>query len=243
MILPKSWNDITVEQFRELKSLDNEGFDSLFSYEIEALSIIANIEIETIEEMDVDELTELITKISFIKKQPSNKYKKKIDIYTHKGINTLTLGEFIDLEHYCKDDYIVNLPTICAILYRKTMNNVWGNEEVEPYRFNPLDREYVFNDLPITQIYGVITEYLKFREDFMKTYENLFQPTFEVEEDEEMDIEDKKEEEEEKRISKWSWESIIWSLANEDITKADHVTDLPLIFCFNFLSMKNDLQV
>ena len=75
-------------------------------------------------------------------------------------------------------------------------------------------------------------------------YENLFQPVFDLEDtEEEMDIEDIKAEEEEKKATRWSWESIIWSLANEDITKVDQVTDLPLILAFNFLSMRNDMQV
>jgi len=244
MNLPRSWNDVTVEQFRELKSLDNEDFDSLFSRELEYVSILTDTDIEELEDMDIDELTTVISELKFIKKSPTNQFKRELTYYKYKGCDSLTLGEFIDLEHYFANDYIINLPTICAILYRKHTINIWDVEVVEPYKFNPLDRVDKFNELPISHVYGITNDYLKFRENFLKVYENLFQPVFDSEdESEEMDIEDIKAEEEEKKVSKWSWESIIWNLCNEDITKVDQVTDLPLILAFNFLSMKNDLQV
>jgi hypothetical protein len=244
MKLPKSWNDITVEQFKELKSLDNEDFDSLFSRELESLAILTNSDTDEFEEMDIDELISTIAEIKFIKKPPTSQFKHDINEFKYKGCNSLTLGEFIDLEVYFSKDYILHLPIICGILYRKHSVNSWGVEEIEPYKFNPLDRVDVFNELPISYVYGITNDYIKFRENFLKVYENLFQPTFDIEDDsEEMDIEDVKAEEEEKKVSRWSWESIIWNLANEDITKVDQVTDLPLILAFNFLSMKNDLQV
>lgn len=244
MKLSKSWNDITVEQFKELKSLDNEDFDSLFSRELESLSILTDTDIDEFEEMDIDELMSTIAEIKFIKKSPTNQFKRELEEFKYKGCDNLTLGEFIDLEHYFANDYILNLSTICAVLYRKHSLNQWGVEEIEPYKFNPLDRVDTFNELPITHVYGITNDYIKFRENFLKVYENLFQPVFDDEDEpEEMDIEDKKAEEEEKKVSRWSWESIIWNLCNEDITKVDQVTDLPLILAFNFLSMKNDLQV
>ena len=243
MKLPKSWSDITVEQFRELKSLDNEDFDSLFSRELESLSILTNTDVDELEDLDIDELTDILSEIKFIKKSPTNQFKREIHEFKYKGVDSLTLGEFIDLEHYFANDYILNLPTICAILYRKHSVNSWGVEEIEPYKFNPLDRVELFNELPVSHVYGITNDYLKFRENFLKVYENLFQPVFDSEEIEEMDVEDIKAEEEEKKVSRWSWESIIWNLCNEDITKVDQVTDLPLILAFNFLSMKNDLQV
>lgn len=243
-MLPKSWNDITVEQFKELKSLDNEDFDSLFSRELESLAILTNSDSEEFEDMDIDELTDTIAQVKFIKKPPTSQFKREINEFKYKGCDTLTLGEFIDLEHYFSNDYIINLSTICGILYRQHSLNQWQVEEIEPYKFNPLDRVDIFNELPISFVYGITNDYLKFRENFLKVYENLFQPQFDSEdESEEMDIEDIKAEEEEKKVSRWSWESIIWNLANEDITKVDQVTDLPLILAFNFLSMKYELQV
>ena len=63
------------------------------------------------------------------------------------------------------------------------------------------------------------------------------------ESDEELDPEDLKEEQEEQKFKKWGWEKVIYDLAGEDITKADQITDLPLIMVLNFMSMKYELRV
>ena len=68
MKLPKSWNDISVEQFIELRSLNGSDFDSLFSYEIECLSILTDIDVDEFDDMDIDELAKIVKQITFIKK-------------------------------------------------------------------------------------------------------------------------------------------------------------------------------
>ena len=82
MKLPKSWNDITVEQFIELRSLNNEDFDSLFSYEIECLSILTDLDVDEFDHMEKDELSKLDKQVPFIKKQPSNIFKNEINNLT-----------------------------------------------------------------------------------------------------------------------------------------------------------------
>jgi hypothetical protein len=70
-----------------------------------------------------------------------------------------------------------------------------------------------------------------------ETYED----DFEI--DSNMDAEDLKAAEEEKKQQKWAWETLIWHLCNEDLTKFHAVCDLPLILVFNFLGMKKELNV
>jgi hypothetical protein len=80
----------------------------------------------------------------------------------------------------------------------------------------------------------------------MKTYANLFEPEFEEETEEDIkDLtpEEKKEIQEEKKIKKWSWERLLYSICNEDLTKINQVSDLSLIFVFNMLSMKKELNL
>jgi hypothetical protein len=101
----------------------------------------------------------------------------------------------------------------------------------------------VFKEIPITAVFGLVSEYLKFRDNFTKQYENLFAPQFEDDEDTtELTPEEKKEVESEKKKSKYAWESLLYSLAGEDITKINEITDLPLTFVFNMLSMKHVLN-
>jgi hypothetical protein len=243
--LPKSWNDITVEQFIELRSLNNEDFDSLFSYEIECLSILTDIDVDEFDDMEIDELSKIVKQVTFIKKQPSNIFKNEINNLTYIGLNDLKLGEFIDLEYYFANDYVKHLTYISSVLYRKTKLSEWEEVVFEDYSFNIEKRKEQFNDLPITSVYGIISEYIKFRENFLKVYENLFNPIFDEDEldEAELDEEDLKEQEAEDKINRWSWEHTLYNLANEDVTKIKDVLELNLVFAFNILGMKKELEI
>jgi hypothetical protein len=243
--LPKSWNDITVEQFIELRSLNNEDFDSLFSYEIECLSILTDIDVDEFDDMEIDELSKIVKQVTFIKKQPSNIFKNEINNLTYIGLNDLKLGEFIDLEYYFANDYVKHLTYISSVLYRKTKLSEWEELIFEDYSFNIEKRKEQFNELPITSIYGIIAEYIKFRENFLKVYENLFNPIFDEDEldEAELDEEDLKEQEAEDKINRWSWEHTLYNLANEDVTKIKDVLELNLVFAFNILGMKKELEI
>lgn len=242
MNLPQNWNQITVEQFIELNALNEEDFGSLFLYNIEALAIVTDTDSEEFDDLTPEELTDFTSKLSWIRKEPPKKYAKEIDGLTFKPLVFLTLGEFIDLEHYFSQNYVEHLTTICGILYRRVDVNKWNEIEYEPYKYLPQDRSNSFLDKPITDVYGVIKEYLDFRSEIMSKYSNLFSP--EIEETEELtDPEDIREEEKEKKLQKWSWEMSIYELAGNDLTKVDQVTDLPLILALNFMSMKYELKM
>lgn len=242
MQLPKNWNSLTTSQFIELKALKEEDFGSLFLYNLEVLSIVTDTDPEELEDLEPEKLVEYIYELNFLRREPSKSATEVINDLHFKPFILIKFGEFIDLEYYFSNDFVKNLTNICALCYRKKVVNEWGVEEFEPYRFNPSDRADLFENETITKTYGVIPEYLKFRSELMQSYENLFMPDVE-ESDEELDPEDLKEEQEEQKFKKWGWEKVIYDLAGEDITKADQITDLPLIMVLNFMSMKYELRV
>jgi hypothetical protein len=244
MKLPKSWNDITISQFIECNQVVKEEFESVFDHEVEILSILTDEDIDYFLELSFDELSDIIKQVDFLKKQPRQKLTNKIGSFQYKGVNNLTLGEFIDLENYFAESYIDNLTRICAILWRKTNQNEWGNDKFEPYEFNLEDRKHEFDTIPVGFVYEIIPIYLKFREDFTNTYVNLFNPVISEPDDvEELDPEDLKEDKEEEVFKRWSWETTLYNLANEDITKIDAILNMPLVFVFNMLAMKKDLNI
>lgn len=200
---------------------------------------------EDIEELAIEELEELLLSVKFIRDEPPKNYKSELDKYKLKPFNKITLGEFISLESYFSDNYILKLPNIVAILYRRVRVNEWGDETLEPYNYHSSDRLDWFLDYPITDVFGLLPEYIKFREGFIDQYKNLMTESYEddFEIDSNMDAEDLKAVEEEKKQQKWGWEQLIWHLCNEDLTKFHAVCDLPLILVFNFLGMRKELNV
>lgn len=239
MMLPNNWKQVTVDQFIELSELRESEFGSLFLYNLEVLAILFDTDSEELDELEPAKLMEYISQLHWMRHEPSKKAIKKLGLYTLKDLNKISLGEFIDLEHYFALDYKINLPSICSILYRKTLTDEWGNVTIEPYTYDLEERKEAISESSLVELYGVIPEYLTFRESIRTAYPNFFAPDI-TEDESEMDEEDLKAE---KTESRWGWERIIFSLANEDVTKVDQVTDLPLIFVLNMLSMKADLKI
>jgi hypothetical protein len=245
MNLPKQWSDVTIEQFIEISEIDKE--QGAYHYNSEILAIICNEPSDSIEDMDIDDLFKLVAQCKWALSQPPNKYKTELLGMKVKPFNKLCLYEYIDLDYYFTNNYITNLANICGILYRQTKLNEWGEEIIEPYEYDCTIRADRFLDLPITEVYGLINEFLKFRDNFLNTYKNLFQgeepPELSQEDKAKLTPEELKEEEADKKDSKWSWERMVYGLCNNDLTKSDKIGGLPLTYVFNMLGMKKELEI
>ena len=245
-MLPSNWNEIEVNQFIELKALDSKTLDSVTEKYIDLILTATDIDLEVVEEMSLDELTDHYLKLSWLRKEPHKKYSKTIGYYKIMPFKKITWGMFIDLEYYYSKDYIENMCTICGILYRKQKEDEWGVGIVEPYNYNPIERGKLFTNLPITSIYGVTADYLDYRNNLINgAYSELFGSTV-FDDEEELTPEEKaerlKDEKEEAKFNKWAFESVTMGLAGDDITKMNDILNMPLIYVLNILSMKNDLK-
>lgn len=242
MKLPKSWNEVTVSQWVELNSIDPNEFNSVFLHTLEGLSILSDTDPEELEDLTPEELINLANQVSFIKREPSNKPKQAVKGFMLKPLDALTLGEFIDLEYYISQS-VQNFTLLLSILYKRWKRDEWGNLVFEPYTYKLDERTNLFNEVSINEVFGAINNYIAYSNDFKQRYENLFNPVIEEDEEVELDPEDLKAEQKEKTFNKWSWEKLLYDLANEDLTKVDAITDLPLVFVFNMLSMVEELQL
>lgn len=244
--LPTSWNDIDVYQFIELRKLDDSE-SSFFVRQIERLAIITDTDATDPmwEEMDVEDLSKMIDQIKWLKTEPTQNFKREINGMHIKNVNKFTLGEYIDLDFFSRS-FFENLPKICAILYRKTRKNKWDNTVVEPYKEIDLEvRARPFEELPITDVYGVIRYFLNYKESFLDTYSKHFQQGIVDDyEDAGLTPQEIAEIEMEKKMADlWAWDNMIYDLTGGDPLKTDAVTNLPLIYVFNHMSMMKDLNL
>lgn len=241
MNLPRNWNEVSVSQWLELNTIDQLEYNSVFLQTIEALSILSDTDPEELEDLDPEELIDLARKVNFIQREPSNKPKELVKGLKLKPLDRLTLGEFIDLEHYAMQ-FVQNFDILLSILYKRWKTDEWGTLVFEPYTYSIMSRKDIFQKVSINEVYGAVKNYIDYSNDFKKRYENLFNPVIE-EEETELDEDDIKAEAKEKVFTKWSWEKLLYDLSNQDLTKIDAVTDLNLVFVFNMLSMVEELQL
>lgn len=245
--LPSNWHQVTVSQYYELVESEKQQWDSNIDKMIEQISILLDIGSDELD-LDTDELFDLYSNLKWLNNNIATSYSSKIGDFHIKKWNDLTLGEFIDIENAVMSNPYNNIHILCAIIYRRTKNDEWGNIELEPYKYDIFDRSNNFLDIPITQVYGLLSSYMEFRESFMKTYDSLFgdssinDKSLDIEEEQELTGPElaarKKELNKERSLSKWSWESMIWNLSNQDITKFESIFNTSLILTFNVLSMK-----
>ena len=244
MSLPKKWSNISVEQFIEISQIDKD--QGANSYNSELISIVTDMTYEEVDELDLDDMVKMVADMKWSNTQPSKQYKHELLGMKIKPLSKLCLFEYIDLDYYFNDNYHTNLDKICAILYRQTKVNEWGEVVLETYDYDINIRAEKFLDLPITEVYGIVVEFLKFRENFLDVYKNLFGEAEEdltAEDKAAMEPEEIKEVEAEVKNNKWSWERMIYGLTDGDITKTEAVGALPLTYVFNVLGMKKELDI
>lgn len=253
----KSWKDVSVQEFLELSKLIPENYSTDELYYVDVLSILDDYSKEEIEEMDYDTFQSLIKDLSFLSTLPSKKPAPVILVNSKKlklidNFNALSVGEFIDLEHFFSNDYYENLSTILAILYRiyiEHEDREWFPDTIEPYGSYIFHRAPYFNSININNVYGVLNQYIEWRSQLFETYEGLFDGVSQDEEDDEQiqgesiisRSERIKAEKKQQAIKKWGWDIFLLRLAGNDITKVEAVTKINLLQALNTLSCKKEL--
>ena len=245
--LPRNWNDITFYQYEELVDIQMNIEDDKI---VEQLAVLLDTspDDEMIADLDVDEVFEIFSKLKWLHKPIPKKLEKVYGDKKLKDFNDIRLGEFIDIEYFMEKDFTTGKLMLSSILYRKYKIDEWGNTIWEPYLYDPLERSENYKAMSICSIEGLVDEYLKFRENFLRNYQQLFENNETFEEDYE-DLqgrevaEMKKSVAENKKKKKWGFENLIWNLSGGDITKFESIFEMKLILVFNVLSMRKSLGV
>ena len=249
--LPSNWNLITIDQYIELKALEQEELTST-SLVLEQLAVLLDSDSTDpdIENLDVDDLFSCIEQLAFLSADPPSNAQKLQMEFQPIELNELVIGEFIDLEHYMEEP-LDNLKIILAILFKKRKKDEWGNTIYEPYIYDINERAEEFGGIPITSGMYWLRKYINWKKDFMKTYENLFEDSDtgkEVDEEKKEligyeNVEYRKELLRQQSKAKFSWENTIYGLASGDITKFNDVFGQKVILVFNVLGMKKTFEV
>lgn len=249
--LPRSWNDVSLFQFEELKELEADSNLSGIELFCEQLAVLldTHAEADEIAWLETEEIFKIMSNLRWLSQEPKSVLTEEIGEYRWQDLNRLKLGEFIDIEHYIVEGYS-KAPIIAAILYKQVRKNDWGNTEWEPYEYDIEERSQQFQNLSISQICGIWETYRQWKEDFMSKYDVLFEDTSEEPDDlenEELTGREKLDQLKETLAanarSQWSWENVLWGLTNGDVSKFDAVFGCNVILVFNTLSMRKVLDI
>ena len=118
--LINSWEDVTLEKWLKLINFKEVTKTEEAEKTIAALS---NIPKQLIKELALQDVAVIMNKIAELQEKQNSSLKKIIKIDDveygfHPDLDSITLGEYADLEHYIKLGLEKHLPQIMAVLYR-----------------------------------------------------------------------------------------------------------------------------
>lgn len=245
-LIPKNWDEITVDQYQFIHEIQFEEDDGFFSKTIKTVQALCGLydDDELFDELKINDLKVLNIKIDFIKNLPQ-KVIGSLGEYRLINFNDITVGQFVDIEFWIKDTE-KNLNKILCVIYQKTKLDEWGNVIFEPYKYDVNKRSEVFSYLGMGEVYGGLNEYIKWRENFIEQNKSIFESKDEEDLDEtsmsmlsKEDVEEiKKDIEKEKLKQKYAWPYFLYKLADEDILKVKEMFDLKLVYVINMFKMK-----
>mgnify|MGYP003662476350 CR=1 FL=1 len=117
--LINSWEEVTLEKWLQLELKT----DSKTEEATETIAALSNIPKKLIKELALKDVAVLMSKISELQQKQDTELKKIIEIDGieygfHPDLDSISLGEFADIETFIKGGIENHLPEICAVLYR-----------------------------------------------------------------------------------------------------------------------------
>ena len=136
--IPTDWTDVSIEKYvkynHAMKELEDER-----QIIIKTISILCNISEHIVEVMKLKDLKKIQVNLQKLIGKPVNKnIINKIDINGvkygfHPNLDELTMGEFVDVETYAKENDIAKM---MSVLYRPINKEEGNRYNIEPYDFD-----------------------------------------------------------------------------------------------------------
>lgn len=171
LIVPSDLADITIKQYKLLAEIDLDANEN--NWVIEAVSILCKLKPEDVQRLPVSDL-ERIAKVIKRLNDPDQNEQPLQTIIDYKGVrygfhpnlSKLTVGEFADVETYCKDGFFNNLTQVMSILYRPIKDEYGDFYSIEEYEGARLDNHW--DDLKMNIVMGAVNFFLSIGLNFTK---------------------------------------------------------------------------
>lgn len=164
--LINSWEDVTLENWTKLVNFKTE---SKSAEALETISTLSNIPKDLINQLAIHDVAVILNKIAELQQEQNSNLKKIIEIEGkeygfHPDLDSITLGEYADIETFIKNGLEKHLPDIMAVLYRpikdKGENGVYtiegydGNITIRAEQMKKMSSEQVQSALVFFYLLG-----------------------------------------------------------------------------------------
>ena len=148
LLIPTSWNDVTLKEFIALSKMDHESYSSPVEYYIHVLRLFGNEDLEDIfDYIKTSDLENIVGQMSFMNTEPEKLDNRSVEIndemfFLCDNLNELTVGEYISIESLIEQgdsNPAESIPIILSVILRPK-NEVFDSnkcaERIEYFKEN-----------------------------------------------------------------------------------------------------------
>ena len=230
-----SWEDVTLEKWLQLIDFET---GTKTEEATETIAALSNIPKQLVKELALSDVAVIMSRIAELQQEQDTKLKRIIEIDGveygfHPDLDSITLGEYADLETFIKGGIEKHLPEVMAVLYRpikEKKNDIYiidaydGNirlrtEEMKKMSAQQVQSALVFFNTLGKELSQILPSYLM--ERLNGNADAIATESF---------------------AEKWGWFGVMYRLTNGEIVNLERITNLGLLECLTWLSYETDLN-
>jgi hypothetical protein len=137
--LINSWSDVSLESWLKLVEVET---GSKTNEALETITALSDIPKQLVKELGIQDVAVIMSRIAELQQEQDSKLKRIIEVEGkeygfHPDLDSITLGEYADIETFIKDGIENSLPELMAVLYRPiTAKGENGVYTIEAYDGN-----------------------------------------------------------------------------------------------------------
>jgi len=169
--LISKWSDVTLEKW--LKLIDfHEGSKSKEAEE--TIAALSNIPKDLIKQLELKDVAIIMGKIAELQSKQDSSLKRIVEIDGkeygfHPDLDSITLGEYADIETFIKNDIEKNLPELMAVLYRPITEKKNDVYTIEAYDGNIKIRTEEMKKMAAEQVQSALVFFYRLGNELLLT--------------------------------------------------------------------------
>lgn len=170
--LIEKWSDVTLEKWLKLIQLKNKNKSK---EALDTITLLSDIPKQLVNQLELKDIAVIMNQIAKLQQEKNSSLKRIIEIDGkeygfHPDLDSITLGEYADIETFVKDDIEKHLPEVMAVLYRpikeKGENGVYT---IEAYDGNIRIRTEIMKKMSSEQVQSALVFFWNFGKELSKT--------------------------------------------------------------------------
>ena len=169
--LISKWSDVSLDKW--LKLIDfHEGSKSKEAEE--TIAALSNIPKDLIKQLELKDVAIIMGKIAELQSKQDSSLKRIVEIDGkrygfHPDLDSITLGEYADIETFIKNDIEKNLPELCAVLYRPITEKKNDVYTIEAYDGNIKIRTEEMKKMAAEQVQSALVFFYRLGNELLLT--------------------------------------------------------------------------